>query len=337
MKKIFVTRQIPDAGLNLLAEQCDLNIWPGDLPPSRAELLQQIASVDGLLCLLTDRIDEDIIQSAPSLKVISNYAVGYDNIDIESATKRGIPVGNTPGVLTQATADFAFSLLMAAARRVCEADRSVRAGDWKTWGPKTLLGADVYKATLGLIGFGRIGQAVAQRARGFEMRVLCYDPYLPAEKVPQGVEMVSLETLYSQSDFISIHVPLTPQTHHLIDAKAFSKMKPNTILVNTARGAVIETQALYLALKDRQIAAAALDVTDPEPIPANHPLLSLENLIIAPHIASASTSTRERMAIMAAENILAGLNQQPLPNCVNPQVYTLKQPKDHQAAKHVER
>jgi len=321
MNSVFITRRIPDAGLESLAKQCEINVWPGELPPTRTDILQHIQTADALLCLLTDRIDEEIIRNAPNLKVISNYAVGFDNIDIAAATRRGIPVSNTPGVLTQATADFAFALLMTAARRVTEADRSVRAGTWKTWGPTTLLGADIYQATLGLIGLGRIGQAVAQRARGFDMRVLCYDPLLPAESIPQRVEMVSLEHLFAQSDFISLHVPLTPHTYHLINAQAFQQMKPGAILINTARGAVVDTDALLHALQTGQIAAAALDVTDPEPIPADHPLLKLENLVIAPHIASASTTTREKMAVMAAENILAGLNQQPLPNCVNPQVY----------------
>jgi len=321
MNKVFVTRQIPDIGLELLARECQLDVWPGELPPSRAELIERIQPADGLLCLLSDRIDEEILQHAPSLKVISNYAVGFDNIDVAAATRRGIPVGNTPGVLTHATADFAFALLMAAARRVPEADRSVRAGQWKTWGPKTLLGADLYQATLGLIGFGRIGQAVAQRARGFDMRVLVYDPSFNPSDLPAGVQSVALDVLLSQSDFISLHVPLTPQTHHLINARAFEQMKPTAILVNTARGAVVDTDALYHALKTGQIASAALDVTDPEPLPADHPLLGLENLVIAPHIASASTATRDKMAVMAAENLLAGLNQQPLPNCVNPHVY----------------
>ncbi|NMC53561.1 MAG: D-glycerate dehydrogenase [Chloroflexi bacterium] len=321
MNKVFVTRQIPDIGLELLAGECQLDVWPGELPPSRAELIEHIQPADGLLCLLSDRIDEEILQHAPSLKVISNYAVGFDNIDVAAATRRGIPVGNTPGVLTHATADFAFALLMAAARRIPEADRSVRAGKWKTWGPKTLLGADLYQATLGLIGFGRIGQAVAQRARGFDMRVLIYDPSINPSDLPAGVQPVALDVLLSQSDFISLHVPLTPQTHHLIDTRALEQMKPTAVLVNTARGAVVDTEALVHALKSGQIASAALDVTDPEPIPADHPLLGLDNLVIAPHIASASTATRDKMAVMAAENLLAGLIQKPLPNCVNPQVY----------------
>jgi len=274
--------------------------------------------------LLTDSIDAVVMDRAgPGLKVISNCAVGFDNIDVAEATRRGIPVGNTPGVLTETTADFAFALLMAAARRIPEGERFVRAGKWRTWGLTQLLGQDIHGATLGIIGFGRIGQAVARRARGFDMRVLYYDPFHADDfqTTEMGVQRVDLDILLRQSDFISLHVPLNEHTYHMIEAEALAKMKPTAILINTARGPVVDPQALYQALKSGQIAAAALDVTEPEPLPPEHPLLSLENLIVTPHIASASVETRSKMIQMALENLRAGLQGQRLPNCVNPQVY----------------
>ncbi|MEW6285231.1 MAG: D-glycerate dehydrogenase [Chloroflexota bacterium] len=319
--KVFVTRIIPDKGLDLIKEFCEADVWEGELPPPREELLRRVQGVDGLLCLLTDRIDGEVMDAAGErLKVISNYAVGFDNIDVDAATARGIPVGNTPGALTDATADFAFALLMSAARRIPEGERFVRDGKWKTWGPMLLLGMDVWGATLGLVGFGRIGKAVARRAAGFDMRVLYYDPH--AKPDPQlKATPVDFETLLAESDFISLHTPLTPDTRHLIDAEALSRMKPTAVLVNTSRGAVVDMDALYEALRDKRIFAAALDVTDPEPLPANHPLLTLENLVIAPHIASASVTARGNMAWMAANNLIAGLKGERLPHCVNPQVY----------------
>lgn len=319
--KVFVTRIIPDKGLDLIKEFCEADVWEGELPPPREELLRRVQGVDGLLCLLTDRIDGEVMDAAGErLKVISNYAVGFDNIDVDAATARGIAVGNTPGALTDATADFTFALLLSAARRIPEGERFVRAGKWKTWGPMLLLGMDVWGATLGLVGFGRIGRAVARRAAGFDMRVLYYDPH--AKPDPQlKATPVDFETLLAESDFISLHTPLTPDTRHLIDAEALSRMKPTAVLVNTSRGAVVDMDALYEALRDKRIFAAALDVTDPEPLPANHPLLTLENLVIAPHIASASVTARGNMAWMAANNLIAGLKGERLPHCVNPQVY----------------
>lgn len=319
--KVFVTRIIPDKGLDLIKEFCEADVWEGELPPPREELLRRVQGVDGLLCLLTDRIDGEVMDAAGErLKVISNYAVGFDNIDVDAATARGIPVGNTPGALTDATADFTFALLLSAARRIPEGERFVRDGKWKTWGPMLLLGMDVWGATLGLVGFGRIGKAVARRAAGFDMRVLYYDPH--AKPDPQlKATPVDFETLLAESDFISLHTPLTPDTRHLIDAEALSRMKPTAVLVNTSRGAVVDMDALYEALRDKRIFAAALDVTDPEPLPANHPLLTLENLVIAPHIASASVTARGNMAWMAANNLIAGLKGERLPHCVNPQVY----------------
>lgn len=322
--KVFVTRAIPDRGLELLRQACHIEVWDGELPPPREVLLERVRGVDGLLSLLTDPVDAGLMDAAgPGLRVISNYAVGYDNIDVAEATGRGIPVGNTPGVLTETTADMAFALLMAAARRVVEGAEYVRAGRWRTWGPKLLLGHDVHGATLGVIGMGRIGQAVTRRASGFDMRVIYFDPYCDPEKGPfVGVAVrCDLADLLAEADFISLHVPLTEETHHLIDASALAKMKPTAVLINTSRGPVVDTDALYEALSAGRIAYAALDVTDPEPLPAGHKLLSLPNCLVVPHIASASWATRTRMAEMAAENLLAGLRGERLPHCVNPEVY----------------
>jgi glyoxylate reductase len=271
---------------------------------------------------LTDKIDGEIMDAAGAgLKVISNHAVGFDNIDVQAATARRIPVGNTPEVLTDATADFAFALMMAAGRRIVEAARYVQEGKWKTWGPMLLLGTEMKGATLGLVGFGRIGKAVARRALGFDMRVIYYDPGEAKPDADLKATRVDFETLLAESDFISLHTPLTPDTRHMIDAQAFSKMKPSAVLVNTARGPVVDMEALYEALKSKRIFAAGLDVTEPEPLPPDHPLLDLDNALIVPHIASASTTARENMAWLAARNLIAGLKGEPLPNCVNPQVY----------------
>jgi glyoxylate reductase len=319
--KVFVTRIIPDKGLDLVKDFCDVDLWESDLPPSREELLQRVQGVDGLLCLLTDKIDGEVLDAAGAqLKVISNFAVGFDNIDVSAATVRNLPVGNTPDVLTDATADFAFTLMLSAARRILEGDRYVRAGKWQTWGPMLLLGTEMRRSTLGLVGFGRIGKAVARRALGFDMRVIYYDP-TEQQSLDIKATSVDFETLLKESDFISLHTPLTPATHHLIDSKALAKMKPAAVLVNTARGPVVDIDALYDALKSKRIFAAGLDVTEPEPLPADHPLLTLDNIIIAPHMASASTVARDQMAWMAAQNLIAGLKGDHLPNCVNPQVY----------------
>lgn len=317
--KVFITRRIPDAGLNLIYEECEVDLWDQDLPPSKEELLQHVPGVDGILSLLSDPIDVEVIKAAgENLRVISNYAVGYNNIDIQEATRRNISVGNTPGVLTEATADFAFALMMSAGRRVVEAEKHVRAGKWKTWSPSTLLGVDFAGATLGIIGFGRIGKAMARRATGFGMRILIYDP---TTQPMAGIIKVDLDTLYRESDFISIHTPLTPETKHLINADAFGKMKPNAVLVNTARGEIVDQAALYDALKNHRIFAAGIDVSDPEPLPMDSPLLELDNLIVCPHIASASTTTRENMSLIAAGNLLAGLRGERLPFSVNPEIY----------------
>jgi glyoxylate reductase len=322
--KVLITRLIPEAGLEMVSDFCDADVWEDELPPRRETLLARVRGMEGLLCLLTDRVDAAVMDAAgPGLKVISNHAVGFDNIDVAEATRRGIPVGNTPGVLTDTTADFAFALLLAAARRVVEADQFTRAGRWKTWGPKLMLGQDATGATLGIIGFGRIGKGVAKRAGGFDMRILYYDPYCRDDAYAEqiGAECVDLETLYAQADFISIHTPLTEETHHLLDADAFRQIKSTAVLINTARGPVVDLEALYHALKHGEIAAAALDVTEPEPIPLDSPLLTLDNVIITPHIASASVATRSKMATMAAANLIAGLKGERLPYCVNPELY----------------
>jgi glyoxylate reductase len=321
--KVVVTREIPDEGLSLVLDACQADVWRDPLPPPRDVLLEKVRGVDGLLCLLTDRVDADLMDAAGAqLRVVSNYAVGYDNIDVEAATARGIAVGNTPGVLTETTADMAFALLMTAARRIVEGVDYVRAGRWHTWGPKLLLGGDVHGATLGIVGLGRIGRAVAQRAAGFQMRVLYYDPHCDPDKgqAVGAVVRCSFDELLAESDFVTLHVPLTPETHHLIDAQALRQMKPSACLINTSRGPVVDTAALVDALVDGEIASAALDVTDPEPLPAGHPLVGLSNCLVVPHIASASRATRGKMASMAAQNLLAGLRRKPLPHPVNPEV-----------------
>jgi glyoxylate reductase len=323
--KVFVTRVIPEKGLEVVRDFCDVDLWQSELPPTRDELIQHIRGVDGLLCLLTDKIDGEAMEEAgPQLKVISNHAVGFDNIDVSAATARKIPVGNTPDVLTDATADFAFALMMAVARRINEAEQYIRSGKWKTWGPMTLLGVDIKGATLGLVGLGRIGKAVARRALGFDMRVIYYDPKEKKAHPDLNATQVDFETLLGESDFISLHTPLTLDTRHLIDAEAFSKMKPHAVLINTARGPIVDAEALYDALKEHRIFGAGLDVTDPEPLPMDSPLLTLDNIVIAPHVASASKTTRDQMSWMAAQNLIAGLKGERLPNCVNPQVYSRK-------------
>ncbi len=315
---VYVARRIPDQGLELIRDVCDVTVWQEELPPPREELLRQARDCDGLVSLLTDTIDGDLLDACPRLRVVSNMAVGYDNIDVAAATARGVLVGNTPGVLTETTADFAFALLMAAARRVVEGVDYVRAGQWRTWGPLLLLGVDVHHATLGLIGLGRIGQEMARRARGFDMRVLYCAPHRQEEVERElGVTYAPLDDLLAQTDFVSIHTPLTPETRHLMNRARFALMKPSAALINTARGPVVETEALVEALRSGQIAYAALDVTDPEPLPADHPLVSLPNCIVTPHIASASRATRGKMAEIAARNLIAGLNGEPLPAGLN--------------------
>jgi len=321
--KIFITRLIPNPGLLLIHEHFQADVWSHELPPTREQLIERSLGIDGLLCTLTEKIDSELMDFiGPQLQVISSMSVGVDHIDVDAATARKIPVGNTPGVLTDATADQAFALMLSAARRITEAERFVRAGKWETWIPNLLLGADLVGATLGIIGFGRIGQAVAKRAQGFDMRILYYSP---SAQPAYGAQPVDLDELLRESDFISVHVPLIPETRHLVNADFLSKMKPNAVLVNTARGGVLDQIALHHALKSNQIFAAALDVTDPEPLPMDSPLLELENCIIVPHLGSASKKTRDKMSLLAAQNLVAGLKGERLPNCVNPQAYDLEE------------
>jgi lactate dehydrogenase-like 2-hydroxyacid dehydrogenase len=322
--RVFVSRVIPDEGLDLVRAATDATVWEDELPPPRDRLLEAVEGCDGILTLLTDKVDDELLDRAgPQLKVVSNFAVGFDNIDVAACTRRRIPVGNTPGVLTETTADLAWTLLMAAARRVVEGDRYVREGRWKTWGPMLLMGPDVHGATLGIVGFGRIGQAVARRAKGFGMRIVYHD----LQRVPKSVEaefdatFMTLEGLLHESDFVSLHTVLSPDTKGLMNAERLGWMKPTAVLVNTSRGPVVDSMALVDALKKGTIAAAALDVTDPEPLPAAHPLVGLDNCLVVPHIASASRATRGKMARMAAANLLAGLRGDRLPTPVNPEVY----------------
>ena len=325
--KVFVARKMAQKALDKIASATEMELWEDELPPSHDVFMQKVKDIDGLLCLLTDKIDGEIMDAGPKLKVISNIAVGFDNIDVAAATKRGIIVANTPGVLTETTADFAFALLMATARRIAEGDRCTRSGNWKTWGPMILMGYDIHHATLGIVGCGRIGLEMARRARGFSMKVLYYDEIRrkPEEEKEFGLEYIpSIKELLPKADFVSVHVPLTPTTRHLISTAEFAAMKPTAILINTSRGPVVDPKALYEALKSGQIFAAGLDVTEPEPIPVDDPLLTLDNIIIAPHIASASVATRTKMANMAATNLRAGLEGEMPPNCVNPEVFKKK-------------
>jgi len=320
--KAFVSRPIPERGLKLVRDTCDMRLWEGELPPPREVLLDEVKYIEGLLCLLTERVDAELLDSAPNMKVVSNMAVGFDNIDVAECTKRGIPVGNTPGVLTDTTADLAWTLLMACARRIVEGTDYVRAGKWKTWGPMLLMGQDVYGATLGIIGLGRIGVAMAKRARGFDMHILYHDIQRREDlETEWGLEYADLDTLLRESDFVTIHTVLSPETHHLIGEREFQLMKETAVLVNAARGPIVDPEALYRALREGQIAYAGLDVTEPEPINMDSPLLELDNIIIVPHIGSASHATRGKMAEMAAQNLIAGLRGEQLPTCVNREVY----------------
>jgi glyoxylate reductase len=326
-QKVFVTRKIAKEALELLAKNTEMELWEGELPPPRDVLLSKVESIDGLLSLLTDRIDKELMDAAPKLKAVSNMAVGYDNVDVPEATRRGIFIGYTPEVLTETTADFTFTLMLAAARRLTEADRYVKAGNWKTWEPMLLLGQDIHHATLGIIGCGRIGLEVAKRAKGFDMKIIYHDKVRrsPLEERTYGLEYIAtLKDLLKRADFVTIHTSLTPETRHLIGKTELAMMKPNAFLINASRGAIVDQDALYQALKSKQILGAALDVTEVEPIPMSDPLLTLDNVIIAPHIASASVKTRTKMALMAVENLLAGLKGELPPNCVNPEIIKMR-------------
>ncbi|MFN4260002.1 MAG: 2-hydroxyacid dehydrogenase [Gemmataceae bacterium] len=320
--KVFVTRVLPNVGMKLIQEHCDAEVWPDPLPPPYDLIQRKVADCDGLVSLLTDRIDAPLLDAAPRLKVVSNFAVGFNNIDIPAATARGVAVGNTPGVLTDATADMAFCLLIAAARRVVEGHQYTLSGQWKTWEPLGHLGQDLAGRTIGIIGMGRIGYAMAQRCHGgWGMRVLYHDVYRNEKAEQQfAARQVDLDTLLRESDFVSVHTDLNDQTRGMFNAETFRKMKPTAVFVNSARGPLVDQKALHDALKNGVIFAAGLDVTDPEPPDPNDPLLRLPNVVIAPHIASATVGTRNAMAEICAKNLIAGVTGQPLPAWVNPEV-----------------
>ncbi|MEM2904672.1 MAG: glyoxylate reductase [Candidatus Bathyarchaeia archaeon] len=325
--KVYVTRPLVPPYLEVLREVCDVEVRQAERPPTREELKAALHDKDGLLCLLTDKIDGEVMDAGPRLVVISTMSVGYDHINIPDATKRGIYVTYTPGVLTDATADFAWALLMASARRVAEADRFIRGGKWVVgWAPGFMLGVDIYGKTLGILGLGRIGQAVAKRAKGFGMRLLYYDIVRPPPEVERslGIEYTSLEGLLKESDFLSVHVALTKETHHLIGEKQLRMMKPTAHLVNTSRGAVVDEEALARALKEGWIAGAGLDVFEKEPIDADNPLIGLENAVLAPHIASASKEARSKMAELAARNLVSVLKGEMPPHLVNTEVLAIR-------------
>ena len=321
MPRVFVTRELPGDLFAALRADADfeLDVWPGDFPPPREALLARASGVDGIVCLITDRIDEAVLDAAgPQLRVVSQMAVGVDNVDVAACTARGIPVGNTPGVLTETTADIAWALILAAARRVVESAAFVKRGDWKTWGPLLMAGVDVHDRTLGVVGFGQIGQAVARRAQGFGMRTLYWNRTPRPERAAElGAQLRSLDQLLAESDFVSLNVALTEDTRHLIDADALAQMQPTAILINTARGPIVDEAALVDALRAGQIAGAGLDVTEVEPIDPNSPLLTMDNVVVLPHIGSASVATRAKMADIAVANLRAALAGEPLPHCVN--------------------
>jgi glyoxylate reductase len=321
MSSVFVTHELPGLRIHDLASACDMNVWvgPGLLPGPM--LTEELAGADGVVCLLTDRIGASLIDSLPDLKFISSMSVGVDHIDVEAATRRGIPVGHTPGVLVETTADAAFALLLAASRRLAEADQFVRQGLWeadRAWSPDFFTGKDVAGATLGIVGLGDIGQAVARRAQGFGMKVLAWNR--TAREVP-GVTSVDLDTLLRESDFVSIHVARTDETSNLISAERLALMKPDAVLINTARGGIVDEAALVDALTSGRLYAAGVDVFDREPVAPDNPLISLPNVVLTPHIGSATVRTREQMADLAVENALAALRGERMPHCANPEVY----------------
>lgn len=315
--RVFVTRELPAATLQKVREIAEVEVWPEALPPSREILRVKAAEVEGLLCLLTDKIDLELLEAAPHLKVVSQMAVGYDNIDVKACTARGVAVGNTPGVLTETTADLAFALLLATARNLVQAEHYTRSGEWRTWSPMQLTGPDVHHATLGIVGMGRIGYELARRAHGFQMQLLYSGrrPHPEAER-DFGAQYVDLDTLLATCDFVSLHLPFSAATKHYIGAAELAKMKPTALLINTARGAVVDQAALIAALQAGTIAGAGLDVFEIEPLPLDDPLLQLPNVTLLPHIGSASIATRTRMAELAAENLLCGLLGKPLPHPV---------------------
>jgi len=320
---IYVTRELPERGLRMLAAHFDIEVWPGYEAPPKSFLLKKAATADGLATLVSDTIDAELFESAPSLKMVAQMAVGFDNIDVAEATKRMICVTNTPGVLTETTADFAWALLMAVARRVVEADRYVRSGQWRVgWHPKMLLGRDIHGATLGIVGLGRIGNAIARRAKGFGMRLLYYDvERKPDVELRYGIEFASIDELFRTADFITVNLPLTKATYHFVDDAKLRTMKSDACLINNARGSVVDERALFTALSEGWIAGAGLDVFETEPIRPDNPLLRLDNLVVAPHISSGSLETRSRMAEMVASNMVAFFEGRAPPNLVNPEAW----------------
>lgn len=316
---VYITRRIPDSTLEKISQVCQVEMWEEeDIPVPRAVLEEKIENIDGLFCLLTETIDVALLQKAKQLKVISNMAVGYNNIDVAAATEKGIFVTNTPGVLTETTADLTFALLMATARRIVEASDFLREGSWKTWSPMLLTGQDIYGATLGIIGLGRIGESLAKRAKGFDMRILYHNRSRKeeAEKIG-GIEYAELDSLLRESDFVCVMTPYTEETRNLIGERELSLMKKSAILINTARGGIVNEAALYEALKQNQIWAAGLDVFEQEPVSPDHPLLTLPNVVTLPHIGSASIQTRTRMAELAAANLIQGVMGETPVNHVN--------------------
>jgi glyoxylate reductase len=325
--KVYVTRQLFPEAIEILERHADVEVFEGvDDAIPRDLLLSKVGDVDGLLPLLTDNIDAEVMDAGRSLRVISNYAVGFNNIDLESATERGIYVTNTPGILTDTTADAAFALLMAAARRIPEADRHIRARGWiHAWGPRMFIGTDVHGKTLGILGMGRIGSAIARRAKGFDMKVIYNDVYRREDLEEElGIAYKSRGEVIREADFVSLHVPLTPETHHMIGAEELAAMKETAILINTSRGPVVDEEALYEALRDGAIAGAGLDVFEVEPINPGSPLLGLDNIVLTPHLASGSVETRTKMAVMAATNLVRVLQGREPPNLVNPEVRKIR-------------
>jgi glyoxylate reductase len=320
-KRVFVTRRLIEPLMARIEAAADVDCFADDRPPSREQLLRGALEADGLLCLLTDRVDSDVLRAAPKLSVISSVSVGVDHIDLLAATARGIPVGHTPFVLVETTADFTFALLLAAARRVVEADRFVRDGSWtpeNRWSPTMLLGRDVHGAVLGVVGLGQIGKAVARRARGFGMSVLGWNR---TPRVVPGIESVPFDELLARSDYISVHVALAAETRGLIDARVIARMKPGAILINTARGGIVDEAALALAIREGRLFGAGLDVFAREPLELESPLAGLRQVVLAPHIGSASVATRTRMAELAVDNMLSGLRGERMRHCANPAVY----------------
>jgi len=318
MPKVFVTRTVAQEAIELLSKYAEVDAWKEEEPIPREEFLRRIADVEGILQWGGDPIDGEAMDAAPKLKVIANVSVGYDNIDIDAATKRGIKVSNTPGVVTESTADLAFALMLAISRRLIEMTKVVINGEWRNFGPMQMLGYDIYGKTLGIIGMGRIGAAVAQRAKGFGMKILYHNRHRRQDEAEFGAEYVKdIPTLLSRSDFVSIHVPSTKETRHLIGAKELSRMKPTAMLINSARGTIVDQKALYEALKRKQILGAALDVTEPEPVSPDDPLLKQDNVIVLPHIGTQTLDTGINMSVMGAQNLIAGLKDEPMPNCVN--------------------